>query len=464
LSKLWDKGYALDKLIEEFTVGDDPLLDQRLVAADCIASMAHAKMLSRIDVLTPQEYEALRRELSAIVQLNLEGRFSIRREEEDCHTAIENRLVESVGEAGKKIHTGRSRNDQVIAALRLYTRSFLLEFQGAVLDLVQVLLVFAERYKDLPMPGRTHLQVAMPSSIGLWTGAWLEELLDDLLVLDAAYSLNNSCPLGSAASYGVPLPLDREMVAESLAFDRVQNNVLYVNNSRGKFESIVLDAVEQVVLTLSKLAQDLILFSLPEFGYFRLPDELFAGSSIMPQKKNPCMLELLRAKAATVSSCSTQVKSIIRALPSGYNRDFQETKAPFLRGLDLALISVRVMREVIEKLEPDAERLREGFTPDIYATDRALELVARGMPFRDAYRSVGTDLGALEKGDPDELIRSRTYTGTSGNLGLDLAATELGQRRDQLISRKAKIEAKLKALAGFNVSLQGQQRSAGASA
>jgi len=245
LSKLWEKGYALDKLIEEFTVGEDPLLDQRLVAADCLASMAHAKMLSRIGILTTEEFQALRKELSAIIRLNRDGRFSISREDEDCHTAIENHLVQSVGEAGKKIHTGRSRNDQVIAALRLYTRSFLLEFQAAVLDLVQVLLAFAEQHRDLPMPGRTHLQAAMPSSVGLWSGAWLEELLDDLSLVDTAYALNNSCPLGSAASYGVPLPLDREMVAESLAFDRVQNNVLYVNNSRGKFESVVLDAVEQ---------------------------------------------------------------------------------------------------------------------------------------------------------------------------------------------------------------------------
>jgi argininosuccinate lyase len=453
LSKLWDKGYALDKLIEEFTVGDDPLLDQRLVAADCLASMAHARMLARIEILTSEEYEALRKELSAIIRMNREGEFPISREDEDCHTAIENHLVRSVGEAGKKIHTGRSRNDQVIAALRLFARSFLLAFQAAVLDLAQVLLNFAGQHKDLPMPGRTHLQAAMPSSVGLWAGAWLEELLDELIPLDAAYALNNSCPLGSAASYGVPLPLDREMVAESLAFDRVQNNVLYVNNSRGKFESVILDGVEQVMLTLSKMAQDLILFSLPEFGYFRLPDELFAGSSIMPQKKNPCMLELIRAKAATVSSCSAQVKSIIRALPSGYNRDFQATKAPFLRGLDLALISVRVMQAVVEKLEPDAGRLRGGFTPDIFATDRALELVARGVPFREAYRSVGGELKALENGDPDQTIRSRTYTGTTGNLGLDLASKQLEQRRDRLRSRKRRIDAKLEALAGAAVSL-----------
>jgi argininosuccinate lyase len=228
-----------------------------------------------------------------------------------------------------------------------------------------------------------------------------------------------------------------------------------VNNSRGKFESIILDAVQQVVLTLSKMAQDLILFSLPEFGYFHLPEELFAGSSIMPQKKNPCMLELLRAKAATIGSYSDQVKSIIRALPSGYNRDYQETKAPFLRGLDLALISVRVMHAVVAKLQPDPERLRQGFTPDIYATDRALDLVSHGMPFREAYRVVGTDLNGLEGGDPDEAIRRRTYTGTSGNLGLEQARSQLDRRREQLSSRKELIGAKLEALAGFAVSLHG---------
>jgi argininosuccinate lyase len=455
LSKLWDKGYALNKLIEEFTVGDDLLLDQRLVAADCVASLAHARMLARIGILSSEEYEILGKELRRIIQLHREGQFSIRREEEDCHTAIENHLVRTVGEAGKKIHTGRSRNDQVIAALRLYTRSFLHDFQEAALELAQALLGFAEKHKGLPMPGRTHLQIAMPSSVGLWVGAYAEELLDDLLLTETAYGLNNSCPLGAAASYGVPLPLDREMVADSLGFERVQNNVLYVNNSRGKFEAIVLDAVEQVMLTLSKLAQDLILFSLPEIGYFRLPDEMFAGSSIMPQKKNPCVLELLRAKAATVGSCSSQVKSIIRALPSGYNRDFQETKAPFFRGLDLSLSGVRVMRLVVEKLQPDEGRLREGFTADVYATDRALELAARGVPFRDAYRTVGADLQALEKGDPDEAIRRRTYPGTTGNLGLERSARQVKKWTDQLASRKRKIDQKIEALVGFSVFLTG---------
>jgi argininosuccinate lyase len=455
VSKLWDKGIDLDSLIEEFTVGEDHLLDQRLVASDCLASLAHARMLHKIGVLTVAEFEALSGELVAVIRLNREGEFPIRRQDEDCHSAIENHLVQSLGEAGKKIHTGRSRNDQVIAALRLYTRDFLFRFQDAVLELAGSLLAFAAEHREQPMPGRTHLQIAMPSSVGLWAGAFAEELLDDLLLVETAGGLNDSCPLGSAASYGVPLPLDRELVADALGFARVQNNVLYVNNSRGKYEAVILDAVSQVMLTLSKLAQDLILFSLREFGYFRLPDELFSGSSIMPQKKNPCMLELLRAKTAAVCAAGARVKEIIRALPSGYNRDFQETKAPFLHGLDTGLLSVRMMRRVIDKLEIDQQRLRHAFRPEIYATDCALELVASGRPFRDAYRAVGTHLQALERRDPVETIRSRTYTGTTGNPGLELAAANLQQRRESLTARRAAVDDKLAALAGFAAPLSG---------
>jgi argininosuccinate lyase len=453
MSKLWQKGYTLDRLIEDYTVGEDALLDAGLVAADCVASMAQAAMLAKIGILKQEEEAALHKELGNIIRLQREGRFPIKSEDEDCHTAIENHLVTAVGEAGKKIHTGRSRNDQVIAALRLYTRSFLLQFEGACLDLAGALIDFAGRHQGVPMPGRTHLQTAMPSSVGLWAGAWAEELLDELVLVDAAFTLNNSSPLGSAASYGVPLPLDREMICEALGFERVQNNVLYVNNSRGKFESVVLEAVEQVMLTLSKLAQDLILFSLPEFGYFNLPDELFSGSSIMPQKKNPCMLELLRARTATVSAFNAQVKSIIRALPSGYNRDFQETKAPFLRGVKLGLASVRVMNLVIEKLGIDEKRLAGAFPPEIYATDLALELVGRGEPFRDAYRRVGNNLQALEGRDPYRAIRERSYSGTTGNLGLERTAGEIRSRRERLADRARESESRIESLAGFKVPL-----------
>lgn len=419
MAKLWQKEYSLNSLMEEFTVGRDYELDQKLVISDCLASAAHGIMLNRIGILKDGELEAVKNGLKEILKLKMDDEFPITREDEDCHTAIENFLTLKAGDAGKKIHTGRSRNDQVLAALRVYTRDFLFSFTDSMLKLVSSLTDFALENRSVPMPGRTHMQIAMPSSVGLWAGAYAEELFDDLKMALNVMDLIDQSPLGSAASYGVPLPLDREYTAELLGFSRIQNNVLYVNNSRGKFESAVLDALDQAVLTLSKMAQDLILFSLPEFGYFTLPPQLCSGSSIMPQKKNPDGLELIRAKSASVSSYAFHVKSIIRSLPSGYNRDFQETKEPFLRGCDLALQCTGIMRLTVEKLEVNRENLIKAFTPDIFATDSALELVSKGKSFRDAYREVGLNLGDVAGRDPEEGITSRTSTGTAGNLNLE---------------------------------------------
>jgi argininosuccinate lyase len=455
VSKLWQKGVALDELVERYTVGRDHLLDRDLVNADCLASMAHAAMLEKIGLLSSGERSSLHGGLAEIVRLNLAGGFPIAAADEDCHTAIENFLVARLGEAGKKIHAGRSRNDQVLAALRLYGRAFLMEFQGAVLGLAATLLGFARRHQLVPMPGRTHLQLAMPSSVGLWAAAFAEELLDDLLLWEAAYELNDACPLGSAASYGVGLPLDREMVADLLAFARVQNNVLAAGNGRGKVEAVILDAVEQVMLSCSRLAQDLILFCLPEFGYFRLPEELCAGSSIMPQKRNPDLLELVRAKTAAVSARGAQIKSILRAMPSGYNRDLQETKGPFLEGCAMGLLSVQVVDLLMGRLGVDEGRLAAGFRPEIYAADRALELVAEGVPFRDAYRRVGADLAALGERDPRQAIARRTHTGAPGNLHLEMAEGRLASLREAGERRRKRVEPKLKALAGFDVPLYG---------
>jgi len=451
MGKLWQKLIPAHKLVERFTVWDNHLLDRHLVAADCAASIAHAQMLAAIGILKPEEVAALKEALLGIIRRSERGKFSVPREEEDCHTAIENELTRTLGEAGKKIHTGRSRNDQIIAALRLYTRDFLLEFRGAVLGLVSTLIAFAGRHAEVPMPGRTHMQIAMPSSVGLWAGAYAEELLDDLRLVQTAYDLNNTSPLGSAASYGVPLPLDREMVCRALGFGRVQNNVLYVNNSRGKMEAIVLEAVEQVMLTLSKLAQDLILFSMPEFGYFGLPEEYCTGSSIMPQKRNPDALELVRARTATVSACAAQIKSIIRALPSGYNGDFQETKAPFLGGLSTGLACVRVMDLVLEKLSVNEEKLLAGFIPEIFATDRALELVSRGVPFRDAYREVGLHLERLRGLDPREALKAKSYPGTTGNLGLELSEARLEELKSELEGERKRVRKAVASLTGLEV-------------
>jgi argininosuccinate lyase len=453
MAKIWEKTYTLDSLMEAFTVGDDPVLDARLVNADCVASIAHAQMLESIGVLSAADLASLKRELTKIIDLNGRGQFAILRSDEDVHTAIENRLVKEIGDAGKRIHTGRSRNDQVLAALRLWSRGFLFSFQKASLSLVSRLLDFAEKHEKVPMPGRTHTQIAMPSSVGLWAAAFAEELLDDVSLAREAFSLMDCCPLGSAASYGVPIPSNREMIAESLGFARVQNNVLYANNSRGKLESIALEAVEHTCLTLSKMAQDLILFSLPEFGYFSLPAELCTGSSIMPQKKNPDGLELIRAKSGSVSADVVALKTIIRALPTGYNRDFQETKGPYFRGCEAGLGCVQIMDLTVEKLTVNAERLKAAFTPEIFATDKALELVAQGVPFRDAYRDVGRHLEELSARDPTAAIALKTSTGSTGNLRLDVPREALARNVQRVRSEEKEKRARISRLAGKDVEL-----------
>jgi argininosuccinate lyase len=453
MAKLWEKTYNLDSLIEAFTVADDPIIDVRLVNADCVASIAHATMLCSVGILSKVDRDALCKELGVIIDLNSEGRFSIQRSDEDVHTAIENHLVQVLGDAGKRIHAGRSRNDQVLTALRLWNRGFLFSFQRACLALAERLLDFAQSNTKTPMVGRTHMQTAMPSSVGLWAAAYAEELLDDVALARGAFVITDCCPLGSAASYGVPLPLDRQLVSDLLGFARVQNNVLYANNSRGKFEAITLEAVEHTALTLSRLAQDLILFSLPEFGYFTLPQELCSGSSIMPQKRNPDGLELVRARAAGIAADLQAVKSVVHALPSGYNRDFQETKGPFFRGCETGLACVRVMDLTVERLIVNADRLRSAFTPDIFATDKALEMVAQGVPFREAYRKVGTDLAALLDRDPVDAIGKRTSIGAPGNLRLEVPRAVAAGYLQELTQLEQEKNAKVASLAGREVEL-----------
>jgi len=451
MTKLWQKNTTLDALIERYTVGRDYELDQQLLPADALASMAQARQLAKIGLLTPGEADALVAELGRIVLDWKAGRFVVRPSDEDCHTAIENRLTERLGDAGKKIHTGRSRNDQVLTALRVFGRSRLEMVRGGVLGLVEDLTTFAEVHQKVPMPGRTHLQTGMPSSVGLWAAAWAEELLDTLVLAEGAYRLLDRSPLGFAASYGVPLPLDREYSAALMGFAGVHRNVLAASHSRGKGEAAVLDVLDQIGLTLSRMAQDLILFSLPEFGYFRLPDELCTGSSIMPQKKNPDGLELTRAKSATLSSYSALVKNVLRGQPSGYNRDLQETKEPYFRGLDLACEMLAIVGLTIRKLEVVPGALVKAFTPDIFATDAAYELVLAGQSFRDAYRQVGMNLGDLEGRDPQKTIGNRTHTGAAGNLGLEALRRDIGVQREACAADRSRIEAALVALAGAEV-------------
>ncbi len=419
MSKLWQKDYSLDSLMEEFTVGNDYIIDQELVIADALASISHARGLHEIGILDKAELQMLEEGLRQVIKLRQEGLFNITKEDEDCHTAIEGYLTETHGEVGKKIHTGRSRNDQVQTALRLWMREFTLKLCKATGNLSEELLEFAQRYEKVPMPGRTHMQIAMPSSVGLWAASFAEELYDEAQHLMHLSWLLDQSPLGSAASYGVPLALDRQYTAQQMGFTRVQNNVLYANNSRGKFEAMLLDGCDYIALTLSKLAQDLILFTLPEFGYFSLPDTLCTGSSIMPQKKNPDGLELSRSRSAVVSSCAMRVKSIIRSLPSGYNRDFQDTKEPLLVGAKASWQLVQIFMRMIDGLEVHRDALTKACTAELYATDVVLQQVAQGKNFRDTYKEVGLHLDEVAVFDPVKTIEERSSIGTTGNLGLN---------------------------------------------
>ncbi len=420
MAKLWQKNYTLDDLMQHFTVRTDYILDQELVISDALASCAHARGLERIGILTKEELGKLEKGLAEVVSLRLDNSFEITEADEDCHTAIEGYLTKTFGEVGKKIHTGRSRNDQVQTALRIYMREVSVRIADETISFARELLDFAKKYEGVPMPGRTHMQIAMPSSVGLWAASFAEELIDEARILLDVNRLLDQSPLGSAASYGAPIPLDREFTASQMGFAKVQNNVLYANNSRGKFEAILLDACNYVALTISKMSQDLILFTLPEFGYFSLPVELTTGSSIMPQKKNPDGLELARSRSALVDACAQRVKNSIRSLPSGYNRDFQDTKEPMLEGVKDTWSLVSIMARMVSGLVVHEDRLVQACVPELYATDKVFEKVLKGGNFRDSYKNVGLNLGDVERDDPYEALKKRTSTGTSGKLGLDM--------------------------------------------
>lgn len=418
-TKLWQKNYTLDSMMEHFTVRNDYIYDEELVLSDVIGSMAQAKGLVKIGILTEEEGENLRKGLEEVAKLRKENSFPISLSDEDCHTAIEGYLTKIYGDAGKKIHTGRSRNDQVQTALRIYMREACLKLSSASSAFAHSLIELASKNVDTPMPGRTHMQIAMPSSVALWALSFAEEIIEESEMLLDLYRVLDQSPLGSAASYGVTLPLDREYTSSLMGFSKVQNNVLYANNSRGKFEAFFLDHASYLGLTVSKLAQDLMLFTLPEFGYFSLPRELCTGSSIMPQKKNPDGLELARSRCALIMSCSDRVKEIIKGLPSGYNRDFQDTKEPLIEGFRTAEELLLIMKEMIDKLEVHKDNLIKACTPELYATDRVMERVLAGGNFRDSYKDVGLNLDKVVGEDPVSSLKKRTSTGTAGNLCIE---------------------------------------------
>jgi len=418
----------IDAAVLAFTAGQDAVLDRELVEADCIGTAAHVTMLAAMrlerPVIAEAECAAVKQALLDIMRGARAGRFRIRTADQDVHMAIERTLTARLGDVGKRVHTGRSRNDQVAVDLRLYGKDNVLQLLLDLSALASALLRFARAHAQWPMVGRTHLQPAMPSSVGLWASAYAEGLLDDGDLLRGALEHLDRCPLGSAAGYGVPLPIDRERTARLLGFAGPVHNVLHASQTRGKVEGIVLAALSRLMLTLSRLSADLILYTMPEFGYFSLPAELCTGSSIMPQKKNPDVLELVRGRAARVRGYAAAVDNLMHALPGGYHRDLQETKEPFIEGLRTTRACVAVMTRLIGALKADRAALGRGFRPGVFAADRALELVRDGVPFRDAYDRVRAGLANLEQADPGAAIAAKGHLGGTGALGLPV----LGKR------------------------------------
>ena len=416
-----------------FTVGKDPVLDLNLAVYDCLGTAAHVTMLSRMRVKPPilstEECSEVIAALRDIVAEAQAGKFTITEADQDVHLAVERRLTERLGDLGRKVHTGRSRNDQVAVDIRMHMKDELLGMVGEVADLAEALTSFGKKHVKLPMVGRTHLQPAMPSSVGVWATAYAELVLDDLLMAESAYIYNDLCPLGSAAGYGVPLPLDRALTARLLGFARPLHNVMHASNARGKNEAILLSACAQIMVSLSRLAEDLILYSMPEFAYFQLPPDLCTGSSIMPQKYNPDVLELIRAKAAIVEGYATTANTILTAMPGGYNRDLQDTKELYMEGLRVTRASLRIMTLMVRSVGVRPDKLRAGFIPGVFATDRALELVAGGMPFREAYQYVRSHLDELVAADPDKAILAKAHEGAPCGLNFDFYKDKIRQVR-----------------------------------
>ncbi|MDF9829347.1 argininosuccinate lyase [Parabacteroides sp. PF5-6] len=412
--KLWEKNVRVDKAVEAFTVGKDREMDLYLAKYDVLGSMAHIRMLESIGLLQKDELDRLCAELRNIYAIADRGQFVIEDGIEDVHSQVELLLTRRLGDVGKKIHSGRSRNDQVLLDLKLFTRAQIRELTELTAELFQVLISRSDRYKDVLMPGYTHLQVAMPSSFGLWFGAYAESLVDDLQLMQAAYKITNRNPLGSAAGYGSSFPLNREMTTQLLGFDSMDYNVVYAQMGRGKMERTVAFAMAGIAGTLSKLAYDACLFNSQNFGFIKLPDQFTTGSSIMPHKKNPDVFELTRAKCNKIQGLPQQITLITNNLPSGYFRDLQIIKEVFLPAFDELKDCLRMVTFMMQEVEVNEHILDDPKYALLFSVEEVNRRVWEGMPFRDAYKDVGL---AIEAGTfvPDKTV-NHTHEGSIGNL------------------------------------------------
>ena len=415
--KLWDKGYSTDKKIDHFTVGNDRELDLVLAKYDIIASLAHAKMLGKIGLLTSEETLELVRELENIAQSVEEGKFIIEDTFEDVHSKIEFILTEKLGDTGKKIHTARSRNDQVLVAMQLYLKEELSEIKLQTKELFYLLLELAEKYKEILLPGYTHFQIAMPSSFGLWFSAYAESLVDDLYFIDSAFKIADQNPLGSAAGYGSSFPIDRSYTTAEMGFADLKYNVVAAQMGRGKVEKATAFGISGIAGTLSKLAMDICLYMSQNFNFISFPDALTTGSSIMPHKKNPDVFELIRAKCNSLQAIPGQIALITTNLPSGYHRDLQMVKTLIIPAIQEIKSCLEMMTFSLKDIKVNSNILDDPKYNYLFSVDTLNQLVLSGIPFRDAYKQIGAEIEAGTFKPKKQL--DHNHEGSLGNLCLD---------------------------------------------
>ena len=414
--KLWDKGFSTDKKIDHFTVGNDRELDLHLAKYDVIASKAHAKMLGKIGLISPKETAELVKELDNIAARIEKGTFSIENSFEDMHSKIEYMLTLSLGDTGKKIHTARSRNDQVLVAMHLYLKDELTEIKAMTKSLFNLLLVKAQEHKDVMLPGYTHLQIAMPSSFGLWFSAYAESLIDDLYFIEAAYKVADQNPLGSAAGYGSSFAIDRNFTTKEMGFETMKYNVVAAQMSRGKAEKATAFGIANIAATLSKMAMDICLYMSQNFDFISFPDELTTGSSIMPHKKNPDVFELVRGKCNKLQSIPNQLTLVINNLPSGYHRDLQLVKEIIVPAIQDMKACLEILTFSLKEIRVNDSILDDPKYDYLFSVDTLNELVQSGMPFRDAYKKMGMEINAGTFTPKRDI--HHTHEGSLGNLCL----------------------------------------------
>lgn len=415
--KLWDKGFSTDKKIDHFTVGNDRELDLLLAKYDIIASKAHANMLGKIGLLTPKETKELVTELDLIAKRIEKGTFTIEPAFEDMHSKIEYMLTLSLGDTGKKIHTARSRNDQVLVAMHLYLKDELTEIKSQTKSLFNLLIQKAEEHKEVLLPGYTHLQIAMPSSFGLWFSAYAESLIDDLYFVDAAFKVVDQNPLGSAAGYGSSFPIDRSFTTKEMGFETLKYNVVAAQMSRGKAEKATAFGMANIAATLSKMAMDICLYMSQNFNFISFPDELTTGSSIMPHKKNPDVFELVRGKCNKLQSIPNQLTLVINNLPSGYHRDLQLVKEIIIPAIQDMKACIEILIFSLKEIKVNKKILEDPKYDYLFSVDTLNELVQNGMPFRDAYKKMGEEINEASFIPKRDI--HHTHEGSLGNLCLE---------------------------------------------